>query len=322
MTEQPLLFSSRSQQSYSLGGSFRVGTCTLIEAIDQRGQRVWIKQAPSDDEVAIARLRYEAIVLSKLTHASVIRLLDRGRTSQCFFLVLEPVPGRPLRQIIDSGPLALTLASSLTMHLADLVLYLHRQNIVCRALPPDICYADHLGRISVVDLGFAHDEMSLSFVDAMPVNGAYLVPEEASGQAVDRRSDLYAYGTLVFELFAGRPPFQGSNQGDLALQHLLTQPVQLASIRADVPPALSELVQRCLAKAPRQRFTDGEELLAALHQANAASALSAAGAAPETDSWRGLLRQFGGLSSGTTEAHKGTKAFGRSSMATLPRAGG
>jgi serine/threonine protein kinase len=264
-SEPYLLQSTRSGQLYQLGRSLRLDTLLFHEARERSGRRCWVKRVPADDEAAIARLRYEAIILNKLRHVGIVRLLDRGRNSTSFFLVLEPAAGHSLLQLLDSGPLKLNLVFSIAAQLSELLMYLHDQGIICRTLPPASLYVDHLDRVTLVDLSAAWDEVSPPRSNELIPNAIYLSPEEAGGMIADRRSDIYVYGVLLFELLAGRPPFEGTHRGDLALQHLLTSPPDLRMLRPDIPPAFADLVARCLAKVPTERYSGAAALQAALH---------------------------------------------------------
>lgn len=266
------LQSTRSGRTYRLGRAFRIGGRLTHEAQDDQGNRCWVKQVPADDDAAIARLRYEAIVLAKLDHPGVVRLLDRGRNRSCFFLVLSPAPGRALIELLEGRPLALSFVLTVADQLATLLHYLHAQGIICRILTPSAIYADHLGRIAYVDLGMVWDEVSPPDSTEMYGDPKYSSPEQISGAVVQRRSDMYSYGVLLFELLTGRPPFQGSNHGDLALQHLLTPPPNVRELRPDLPSDLAALVDRCLAKLPAQRFPNMTALLGALRSSAAGTA--------------------------------------------------
>ena len=264
MSDAMYLQSTRSGRTYRLGRAFRIGGCLTHEAQDDEGSRCWVKQVPATDEAAIARLRYEAIVLAKLDHPGVVRLLDRGRNRSCFFLVLSPASGRTLLELLEGRPLALPFVLTIATQLAHLLHYLHARGIICRTLAPSAFYADHLGRVTCVDLSMAWDEVSPPDSAELYGNTTYSSPEQISGSVVQRRSDIYSYGVLLFELLTGRPPFQGGNRGDLALQHLLTSPPDVRDMRPDLPQDLAELVGRCLAKSPAQRFPSAASLLEAL----------------------------------------------------------
>lgn len=272
MNDASYLQSTRSGRTYRLGRAFRIGGCLAREAQDDQGGRCWIKQVPATDEAAIARLRYEAIMLAKLDHPGVVRLLDRGRNRSCFFLVLSPVSGRTLFELLAGHPLPLPFVLTIATQLAHLLDCLHAQGIICRTLDPSMFYTDHVGRVTCVDLSMAWDEVSPFDSADLYGNTTYSSPEQISGSGVQRRSDIYSYGVLLFELLAGRPPFQGSNRGDLALQHLLTSPPDVRDMRPDLPRDLADLLDRCLAKSPAQRFPSAAALLEKLRTFERASA--------------------------------------------------
>jgi serine/threonine protein kinase len=289
MSDAALLQSTRSGMVYKLGRAFRIGSYLAYEAYDAQGRLCWVKQVRADDEAGIARLRYEAIILSKLAHPGVIRLLDRGRSPDCFFLALEPLAGRSLLQVIETTQLSTPQIYNLATQLAELLDYLHSRGIMCCTLPPDYLYLDNLDQLALVDLSAAWDQVAPPRQGAMSPKAAYLSPEEAGGTPVDRRSDSYVFGLLLFELLAGQPPFQGANRGDLALHHLLTPAPDLLALRHDIPVELAALVKRCLAKSPALRPGDASELLDALRRKNDAPTPEAPRGSAPRDSWRKWL---------------------------------
>lgn len=263
MSSMVVLHSTRSGQRYRLEREFHIGSFLMHEAYDTNEQPRWVKQVPAESEVAIAWLRYEAIMLSKLKHQTLVKLLDRGRSRSCFFLVLEPAAGRPLLETIATGPAPLAVVTAVARQLVQLLGYFHSCQIVCRELPISAFYLNDTQQLTCVDLSAAWDELSPVRSDAL-LNPLYLSPEEAGGGQAERRSDIYAVGVLLFELLVGRPPFQSTQRGDLALHHLLTSPPDVQTFRAEVPPALAEIVRTCLAKRPSQRFPSAEALAEAL----------------------------------------------------------
>jgi eukaryotic-like serine/threonine-protein kinase len=256
--------STRTGNVYHLGRPFRISTYPAHEAQATDGRHCWIKQVSGDDEAAVAMLRYETIILDKLDHPHIIRLIDRGRSRTRFFLVLEPPPGRPLPDMLASGPVALDLVRTIAVQLADMLVYLHSQGIICRSLSPSALYIDHVGRITCIDLSMAWDEVSPVRREEVIEDVLHMSPEQAGGAVADRRSDIYVYGVLLFELLTRRPPFQGTNRGDLALQHLLQPPPDLCRLRPDISPEFADLINRCLAKSPVQRPATAANLRAML----------------------------------------------------------
>ena len=155
MSDGDILHSTLSGQHYRLGRALRFGALTLYEAQTDDGTRCWVKHVPADDSVAIARLRYEAIVRGKLAHPGLLRLLDRGRSRSHFFLAFEAAQGRPLVQLSDQISHDVDLALDIAIQIAALLEYLHSRGIVCRTLPPSALFFDHLGRVLLIDLSAA-----------------------------------------------------------------------------------------------------------------------------------------------------------------------
>jgi hypothetical protein len=147
------------------------------------------------------------------------------------FLFSARSQGEHCPEALEGRPLPLSFVLTIATQLAHLLHYLHAQGIICRTLDPSAFYTDHLGRVTCVDLSMAWDEVSPPDSADLYGNTTYSSPEQISGSVVQRRSDIYSYGVLLFELLTGRPPFQGSNRGDLALQHLLTSPPDVRDIR-------------------------------------------------------------------------------------------
>ncbi|MBC8162654.1 MAG: serine/threonine protein kinase [Roseiflexaceae bacterium] len=276
MSDGSLLHSTLSGATYRIGRQLQNGRVQLFEAQDATGARCWIRHVAANDEVAIARLRYEAIVLGKLRHERVIRLLDRGRTSGSFFLALQPATGYRLSQLIDAGPVEIDRVLAIGAQLAELLVYLHDRGAICRTLPPSNLFIDHLNRLVLVDLSAVWDEVSPARSGETITEAAYMSPEEAGGARAERRGDIYGAGLLIFALLTGRPPFEGQHRGDLALQHLLTTPPDLHRLRTDVPPQLAALVARCLSKQPAQRFASARALLDALRAVGSTATLTPA----------------------------------------------
>ena len=244
---------------------------------------------------AVSRFEREAVLAGSINHPNVAAATDFGKLPDgSFFLVLELVVGKSLRALIAEGPLDVSRAHAIMRGMAAGIAAAHAKGIVHRDLKPDnVMLVERDGVpdfVKVLDFGIAKgsampEEAPESGVPQLTKIGAimgtpdYMSPEQALGQPVDARSDLYSLGVIWFELLTGAPPFQGD-----ALQvlrhHLMTEPPVIPAERvagAGVP--LGEIVRKLLGKEPEARFQTAAELLAALDGAAArASAGAGAGA--------------------------------------------
>lgn len=213
-------------------------------------QEVTLRIAPAGT-AAVAALRAEARWLERLDHPQIVRLIDRGRTQDAFFLVFDAPVGRPLADVIHQSDLSLSTALNVLVQVVDILAVLHQAGIVWGRLRPQAFWVDKGGQLKLFDLRGADSSIvagSLTLVEA-----TYLAPELSAGRQPTERGDLYAVGVLAYELLAGRAPFTGSGPTELALKHLTEPPPNVAQVRSDLPADLCALVGRCLSKTPEER---------------------------------------------------------------------
>ena len=218
----------------------------------------------ADRKVALDRFYAEAKNTSKLRHPHNIRVFDFGHTSDgLVFLVMELLDGDSLGRIQKPIPVerALTITSQVCRALGEA----HKIGLIHRDLKPDnvmITNVDERDFARVVDYGIAKLENATS---GLTVQGGiigtpeYLSPEQATGDAIDRRSDIYAVGLLLYEMLAGRTPFHADNPLTVAYKHKFEQPLP-PSTYAPVDPQIEALILTCLKKRPDERFQTIEKL--------------------------------------------------------------
>lgn len=213
-------------------------------------QEVTLRIAPAGT-AAVTALRAEARLLERLNHPQIVRVIDRGRTREVFFLVFDAPAGRPLAEAIHQSDLSLGTALNVLVQVVDILAALHQAGIVWGRLRPQAFWIDKGGQLKLFDLQGAGDSIAdgtLTLVEA-----TYLAPELSAGRQPTERGDLYAVGVLAYELLAGRAPFTGSGPTELALKHLTEPPPDVAQARSDLPADLCALVGRCLSKTPEER---------------------------------------------------------------------
>lgn len=249
----------------------RGGTCCVYRAWDTQVQRyVALKRLEpplSEDERARARFRREGRAIAKLSHPSIVTLLDQGSTEDEEYLVFEYVEGQSLKEFIASqGPLPPKVAGQIIGQIAEGLAHVHMSGLVHRDVKPQNILLDSELRARLTDFGIAigPDWTRVTRAGAVIGSTRYMSPEQIQGRPIDGRSDLYALGLVFYEMLAGRPAFDGTTVAEIGRKQLREKPSPLRELRPDVPEALERVVMRCLEKLPENRFQSMDELVGAL----------------------------------------------------------
>lgn len=227
-----------------------------------------------EDSHALERFRREARAVARIRHPNVADIYDFGVLSTGEpYIAMELVPGETLRRLLDRvGPLPIADAARIGRQLSDGVEAAHRSGVVHRDLKPSnvvLLSSDHAGapQAKVLDFSIAKlDETLATGKEALTTEGAflgtpqYMSPEQCDGQPLDARSDVYGLGVLIYEMLAGRPPFEGRGAAAIALKQLQDAPPPLQRLRADVPEPLAWLVMQALHKKPDFRPQSAAEV--------------------------------------------------------------
>ena len=220
-----------------------------------------------------ARLTREADALARLDHPNVVAFYGTGEQDGLSYLVTEYVYGHPLRQRLDLGPLPPSEAADVLTQLAGAVDAAHAEGILHRDIRPTNVLLRRDGRVKLADFGLARQpgDATVTLMGALVGEPAYLAPERLRGGAASPASDLWALGVLLYEMLAGRAPFEGANFPLVAHQIVMGAPAPLSG----VSPALQAVLDRALEKDPARRYGSAGELAAAFRKA-AGPALSSA----------------------------------------------
>ena len=280
MTESRML-SERYEVRQLLG---RGGMAEVHEGLDTRlGRRVAIKLLRSDlarDPSFHQRLNREAQSAAGLNHPGIVGVYDSGDATftesggsivQVPFIVMEYIEGQTLRQVLTAhGHLTVQEALDVTAGVLAPLDYSHRNGIVHRDIKPGNVMLTPEGDIKVMDFGIARaleDTGSMTNTQSVVGTAQYLSPEQARGEVVDARSDLYSTGCLLYELLTGRPPFTGDSQLAVAYQHVGEEPKPPSELVPGIPPSVDRLVLHSLRKDRDKRYQDAytfrEDVLAA-----------------------------------------------------------
>ncbi len=266
MTEEPRLLGGRYQLGPVLG---RGGMAEVRRARDLRlGRDVAIKQLRVDlasDPTFQARFRREAQSAAGLNHPNIVAVYDTGEESdpvsgvQVPFIVMELVEGHTLRELLRTGRQIMpSKALEFTQGVLDALSYSHKAGIVHRDIKPANVMLTGSGQVKVMDFGIARAvaDTSATMTQTAAVIGTaqYLSPEQARGETVDSRSDIYSAGCLLYELLVGRPPFQGDSPVSVAYQHVREAPVPPSHLDPEITPAMDAITLKALAKDPADRY--------------------------------------------------------------------
>jgi serine/threonine-protein kinase len=232
------------------------------------GREVAVKvlsSALSGDRGAVRRFEQEARTASALDHPRVVPIHEIGRTADGrLFIAMAYRDGTTLRERLAHGPLPLGEAVSIAAEIAEGLAAAHAKGIVHRDVKPENILLNDRGAC-LVDFGIAKIAgQSLTRTGAALGTTAYMSPEQTLGTDVDGRTDLWAVGVVLYEMLAGSRPFRAEGGDALVYAVRHDPPVRLGHVRRDVPPAIADVVRRCLEKEPANRFTRAEELAAAL----------------------------------------------------------
>jgi eukaryotic-like serine/threonine-protein kinase len=217
------------------------------------------------------RFLAEARMIARLRHPSIVAIHTAGETTGVFYYVMDYVPGESLRQrLTREGRLPVDQVIRIVSDLADGLNAAGQAGLVHRDVKPENILLDQAtGRAMLADFGIAR-AMATDVDGVRTGQGVavgtptYMSPEQAAGDSVDSRSDLYALAVVAFEMLAGRPPFRAQTAAAVATMHLAERPVAVESLRSGVPPALSAAIMRALAKDPAERWQTGAEFREAI----------------------------------------------------------
>ena len=221
----------------------------------------------AQDREFVERFRREAEAAAGLQHPNVVAVFDRGEVDGTYYIAMQYLEGRSLKQVIDAG-LTPEQAAGLIRQVLEGARFAHRHGVVHRDLKPQNVIVDAEGKATVTDFGIARAGVS-EITQAGSVMGTphYLSPEQAQGFEVTAVSDLYSIGVMLYEALTRRVPFEADSAVAIAMKQVSQAPQRPSSINPQVSPALDAVVMRALEKEPGQRFQSADAFIAALDAA-------------------------------------------------------
>src|SRR2546423_3218305 len=278
------------------------GMGEVYRARDARlGREVAIKilsESFSRDPERLRRFEQEARAVAALNHPNILGLYDIGSQDGNPYLVSELLEGQSLRGILKSGPVSSRKAGDYAVQIASGLAAAHEKGIVHRDLKPENLFITKDGRAKILDFGLAKLTQSSADSEGLTVTGSptlagvvmgtagYMAPEQVRGEAIDHRTDIFAFGAVLYEMISGQRAFHRDTAAETMTAILKDDPPELADTAKLVSPALDRIVRRCLEKRPEQRFQSAQDLAFALGALSGTDASGAARAKPQPRTWQ------------------------------------
>ncbi len=254
-----------------------IGTYKILEKIGEGGmayiykalqpslkRTVVIKKLKDPNKEIIKRFKKEALLSASFHHQNLVAIYDFIYANRSYYLVMEHVDGEDLRTIIDHlTPIPPQIAALITLSIAQGLEYTHARNIIHRDIKPSNVLVGYDGGIKLIDFGIARDDLStrLTITGMIVGTPAYMSPEQANGDTLTPKSDLFSLGILLYEMLTGIKPFVGSNQSEVITRIIRGQYIPVQRINPAVPHRLRKIVKKCLQHAPQKRYHSATELI-------------------------------------------------------------
>ena len=286
----PALSPTERAGSRSVGKGTRLGPYEILSPLgaggmgevyrarDERlGREVAIKVLSaelSEDASRVKRFEKEARSASALNHPNIVTVYDFGSSDGLSYIAMEKVDGETLRKLVAGGPVPIKKLLPIATQIADGLARAHEAGIVHRDLKPENVMVTRDGLVKILDFGLAKltstgsgsDEgsklptMSGTTPGVIMGTVGYMSPEQASGAAVDFRSDQFSFGSILYEMATGKRAFQGKTPIDVLGAILNEEPQPIGAVNPQAPTQLRWIIERCLAKEPRQRYSSTDDL--------------------------------------------------------------
>ncbi len=283
------------------------GMSDIYRAFDLVNRREVALKVPDPsiigDPAQYERFQRELQVMKTLDHPTVLRGIDSGKYNRTPYLVTELVQGQSLRQMIDAcAPIPMEQAIPIVRKIADGMAYCHANGVIHRDLKPENILVTDEAQPVIMDFGLALTKgahrVTYSNLSAMAGTPDYMAPEQVEGKRGDARTDVYALGTILYEMLSGKTPFSGDNSLAVMAMHLSGTAPRLDRERPGTLPPIAAIVARCLQHDPDARYQTMGALIEALDHPETAdlAILDQAPAPPRAPFWRSQTIQAVGLS--------------------------
>ncbi len=217
----------------------------------------------ADDEKFVRRFQREALAASSLSHPNIVEIYDVGEDEGNFYIVMEYIEGKTLKQLIKKrGVLSLSETMDIMLQLLDALAQAHDSYIIHRDIKPQNIMIKDSGLVKITDFGIAVAINSAQLTQTNSVMGSvhYLPPEQAGGKGSTIRSDIYSLGILMFEMLTGKVPFKGDSAVEIALKHIKEPLPSPKALNPVIPQSVENIILKAAAKNPKNRYRDAREM--------------------------------------------------------------
>ncbi|MBL0212864.1 MAG: serine/threonine protein kinase [Myxococcales bacterium] len=263
----------------------RIGNCRIVEEVASGGMAVVyraiqeplgrtvaikaLKSSAASEEHVVTRFEREAKSLATLQHENIIHVYDFHRERGALFIVMEYVQGIDLYDLLEKcGRLPYDVAAIIAMQVARALDYVHYRSIVHRDIKPANVMLSRQGGVKVMDFGIARDTNFTDLTEAGTGIGtpAYMSPEQVLGDKLDARSDIFSLGVVLYQMVTGKKPFVEDEHRSAMHKIRLEKHVGARKLNPDIPRELERIIDRCLEKQPRDRWTSSQHMVMALER--------------------------------------------------------
>jgi len=263
--ETGTLFAERFQviEKLGMGGMGRVYKVYDTKIKEKIALKL-LKPEITFEEKTVERFRSEIRLARRIAHKNVCRMFDWGEFSRLFYITMEYVPGENLKNVIRmSGPLHVNKTVQYAKQICEGLAEAHRWDVVHRDLKPHNIMIDPTGTVRIMDFGIARSVQTKGWTGEGIAVGTpeYMSPEQAEGQDVDKRTDIYSLGIILYEMITGKVPFEGETTLSILRKQEFEPPIPPKEWNPQIPESLNRLILKCLEKKKDRRYQNAEEVL-------------------------------------------------------------
>lgn len=222
-----------------------------------------LREHLTNDEDFVRRFRREAQAVASLSHPNIVSIYDVGQDGDIYYLIMEYVHGRNLKEIInEKAPLKTDEVIDIGKQICDALEHAHENKIIHRDIKPHNILITNSGKVKVTDFGIARAASTATVTHTNNIMGSvhYLSPEQAKGEIADDKTDIYSLGVVLYEMLTGKLPFDGDSPITIALKQIQTEPIPPIKLNPNIAPFLDQVILKTMAKDPKKRYEYARQL--------------------------------------------------------------